>query len=113
MKCQNKDVLGKHRKQVDENGVHRGLKRRSSKRYKRTEMLISASSYEIFIENSPLASYNMRSGYSKMSRTEPWPFSGLIKGSCVEYIRLKKKKKKGRLKKKKTQANIQPEGIVY
>lgn len=76
MKFQNKDVLGKHRKQVDENGVLRGLKKRPSKRYKRTKMLISASSYDILSENSLLASLNMKYGCSKMSITEPWLFVG-------------------------------------
>lgn len=76
---------------MGENGVLRELKRRPFKRYRRTKMLLSGSSYEIFIEDSPLASHDMKHGCSKTSRTEPWLFDGLIKG----IDKVKKEKKEG------------------
>lgn len=89
--------------------MRRELKRRPFKRYKRSKMLISHSSYEIFIEYSLLASHDMKYGCFKMSRTEPWLSGGLINGPCVEYRRLKKeeeRKKKGRRKKKKKNEHL-------
>lgn len=100
MKFQNEDVLGKHRKQVGENGVLRELKRRPFKRYRRTKMLFSGFSYEIFIEYSPLASHDMKHGCSKISRKEPWLFGELIESSCVEINKVKKRKRKEKKPKK-------------